>query len=1233
MLLLVAILLIVVGGTPTVHAQFTFTDINPDSSNLDPSDSDGASGGRVNGLATVPGSNTTFYAASEWGGIYKTTDGGTTWFRLNGHNPNATWDVEVNPDDSSNVFATSFYDGRDGDSLSGINVSTNFGNSWARPATALPPGGGFCSSPEAVTEPSAFGIAVDPESTDDVYIGTNCGLAISNDAGATWTYRNTKPTHLAWWVIDVVVHHGGIIDICGYWGHQRSTNGGLNFTEPSPDLPGGRCSIAASPDEADVLFVTVGANIYESDDGGATWSYLGTPDKKRQGRIPFVATNPRSGDSFDLWYGDIRLYRGECTSNVDGLRCPEGRDDPDAPPPDGWNGPFTRSVGGHDDLGDIVFDVTATENATTEIYSCDGGVYFNEDNTSPGCHDPNWEQPNITPHGLWLWTMSGVDVPGDEVEEHIYMGNQDNGPFGATDGGAGLPLWNNSRCCDGFDTSADDSQVLFTVCCGSPRATKMWHGGPGMSPYSEVNNYPDDGLFPGFRFPDILDTFGPGDYVALTVDCTVPGDDDDDNGCSGANDGEGGVYIATGATVGSISWTEIGDDSEPPTGGDDKTCAVKAALDGGVPTFYVQVGRCSGVSNDELWKFVGTDPNDEWEQVNLPAGGISIFAVDPTNSQRLFAANNRIGDTPAMVISDDGGATWDPLPELDDLMTGGGDFKYRIEINAWGNDGYPQPTLVAFDPEDPNILVAGGWDSGVFLSTDGGEDWTLVTNPDSTSSSPPHLPQPRYAYLDHEPSAGTEISMYIGTRGRGVWRVSFDLPPIADANGPYTTDEGTDVQLDGTGSYDPTPGGSIVSYEWDFDDDGQFDDATGATPFFDPIGDGVGQDGVYTVRLRVTDNDGLTDTDESTVTVNNVPPVVVPASNSPRDENTIITVTATVTDPGWLDVLTATIDWGVGAGSVPMTLTGSENTRPNAVYTFSATFIYGDNGVFTAQVCGSDDDTTTCADIDLTVLNVAPTVAIDETDIVEGCGGDAFIAHAGENVTFTGNATDPGSDDLDLTWSWGDGTADVTTTYLVNPPATDPLPSPSIQPRDVTDIQVHAFDSACLYEVTFSALDDDGGSDADTTDVVIAGNADRIRSAGYWHHNYRGKGRRFFTDEQLQCYLDIVNHMSSVFSEETNASTIDDAEDVLNPAHSNGDIRVQFDRQLIAAWLNFANGAIEHDELVDTDFDDVPDTALLDVLCDAEAARLNPATTDAELENWKDILEGINLMDEGSSSS
>ena len=52
-------------------SQIEFEDVNPDFSDTKV----GGSGGRVNGLASVPGNNRVFYAATEHGGLYKSTDG------------------------------------------------------------------------------------------------------------------------------------------------------------------------------------------------------------------------------------------------------------------------------------------------------------------------------------------------------------------------------------------------------------------------------------------------------------------------------------------------------------------------------------------------------------------------------------------------------------------------------------------------------------------------------------------------------------------------------------------------------------------------------------------------------------------------------------------------------------------------------------------------------------------------------------------------------------------------------------------------------------------------------------------------------------------------------------------------------------------------------------------------------------------------------------------------------
>jgi hypothetical protein len=49
---------------------------------------------------------------------------------------------------------------------------------------------------------------------------------VSTNAGATWTFVDPTPGDTANDITDVIVHHAGIIDVCGDDGHFRSTNGG-----------------------------------------------------------------------------------------------------------------------------------------------------------------------------------------------------------------------------------------------------------------------------------------------------------------------------------------------------------------------------------------------------------------------------------------------------------------------------------------------------------------------------------------------------------------------------------------------------------------------------------------------------------------------------------------------------------------------------------------------------------------------------------------------------------------------------------------------------------------------------------------------------------------------------------------------------------------------------------------------------------------------------------------------
>jgi len=101
-------------------------------------------------------------------------------------------------------------------------------------------------------------------------------------------------------------------------------------------------------------------------------------------------------------------------------------------------------------------------------------------------------------------------------------------------------------------------------------------------------------------------------------------------------------------------------------------------------------------------------------------------------------------------------------------------------------------------------------------------------------------------------------------------------PPVADPGGPYLAAKCETITLDGSASY--APGGQfyepdhpwyaeLVSWEWDLDNDGAFDDATGETVEWMSC-----VKGLYVVGLKVTDDLDTTDSQDTVINVANRPP-------------------------------------------------------------------------------------------------------------------------------------------------------------------------------------------------------------------------------------------------------------------------------------------------------------------------------------------------------------------------
>ena len=98
--------------------------------------------------------------------------------------------------------------------------------------------------------------------------------------------------------------------------------------------------------------------------------------------------------------------------------------------------------------------------------------------------------------------------------------------------------------------------------------------------------------------------------------------------------------------------------------------------------------------------------------------------------------------------------------------------------------GYAQPTLLAFSPLDGRTIVVGGYDSGLQLSLDRGATWTTLTD-NSGGAANPVIPRPRTAHFEAD---GANGRLYIGTQGRGAWRVAYPLPSPPEAPTPCADD-------------------------------------------------------------------------------------------------------------------------------------------------------------------------------------------------------------------------------------------------------------------------------------------------------------------------------------------------------------------------------------------------------------------------------------------------------------
>ena len=148
---------------------------------------------------------------------------------------------------------------------------------------------------------------------------------------------------------------------------------------------------------------------------------------------------------------------------------------------------------------------------------------------------------------------------------------------------------------------------------------------------------------------------------------------------------------------------------------------------------------------------------------------------------------------------------------------------------------------------------------------------------------------------------------YVDLTGGAIRRIRYtaNLPPSAVATAsPSAGPAPLAVTFDGRASTDPE--GMPLTYVWDLDGDGQFDDATGETAAAT-----YATQGQHTARLRVTDPQGAVGSAAATVQVDNDFPaieVTSPDASLAWAVGDRVTFAASATDPQDGDI-SARLDW------------------------------------------------------------------------------------------------------------------------------------------------------------------------------------------------------------------------------------------------------------------------------------------------------------------------------------
>lgn len=229
--------------------------------------------GRVNAIIVDPNNLNTYYSGAPAGGIWKSTDSGSTWIPLGDNLPQiGVSGIAIDFNDSNTIYvATGDDDGGDTSSV-GVLKSIDGGLTWN--ATGL----NTTNSPISMND-----IYISPSDSNTLWVATNDGVYKTNDGGTTWTNtNNTAGLNIK----DIKLKPGNpnIIYAVTTNSFYTSNSGGSSFALSGSGLPtsSSRLVLEVTPANPNAVFVLSADNsnefqgLYKSVNSGSSFTSLST---------------------------------------------------------------------------------------------------------------------------------------------------------------------------------------------------------------------------------------------------------------------------------------------------------------------------------------------------------------------------------------------------------------------------------------------------------------------------------------------------------------------------------------------------------------------------------------------------------------------------------------------------------------------------------------------------------------------------------------------------------------------------------------------------------------------------------------------------------------------------------------------------------------------------------------------------------------------------------------------